>query len=58
MANPYTIKDNCAGCGLCSEACPVNAITEGTPYSINAETCVGCGLCAQACPVDAIEQVA
>lgn len=51
----YVIKDNCAGCGLCLQACPVNCISEGTPYSIDAATCVGCGLCAQACPVDAIE---
>ena len=58
MANPYTIIDKCAGCGLCSQACPVDAITEGTPYVIDAEKCVGCGLCAQACPVDAIEQTA
>jgi len=58
MANPYTIKDNCVGCGLCAQACPTNCIAEGNPHVIDQDTCVGCGLCAEACPVDAIEQVA
>jgi len=56
MANPYVIKDNCAGCGLCANTCPVSCISEGSPYAIDQGTCVGCGLCANACPVDAIEQ--
>lgn len=56
MADPYTINDNCAGCGLCIDKCPVNAISEGTPYTIDAGTCVGCGLCAEDCPVSAIVQ--
>ena len=58
MANPYEIGDNCVGCGQCLEACPMNCISEGSPYTINADTCVGCGLCAQACPVQAIEEAA
>lgn len=56
--NPYKIGDNCVGCGLCADACPVSCISEGTPYVIDEGTCVGCGLCADACPVQAIEQTA
>lgn len=56
MADPYKIGDNCVGCGLCMQSCPMNCISEGQPYSIDAGACVGCGLCAQACPVQAITQ--
>ena len=52
----YSIADNCVACGLCAEACPVNCISEGTPYTIDAGSCVSCGLCAEACPVDAISE--
>ncbi|MCI5867622.1 MAG: 4Fe-4S binding protein [Methanosphaera sp.] len=52
----YQIGDNCVACGLCVEACPVNCISEGTPYTIDADACVACGLCAEACPVQAITE--
>ena len=56
--NPYKINDTCVGCGLCVNACPVDAISEGTPYVIDAEKCVGCVVCAEACPTQAIEETA
>ena len=52
--NPYKINDNCVACGLCVNACPIDAIAEGNPYVIDEEKCVGCGVCAEACPTQAI----
>ncbi len=52
----YKITDACVACGLCKDSCPVEAISEGTPYyTIDADTCVDCGACAGECPSNAIE---
>ena len=50
----YKISDKCVACGSCLSTCPVEAITEDTPYKINAETCIDCGACVSSCPVEAI----
>lgn len=50
----YTISDECIACGSCISECPVEAISEGTPYVIDAGTCTDCGACAAVCPVEAI----
>lgn len=49
-------KNNCTGCRMCEQICPVNAIkmienSEGfiEPY-INKDKCINCGLCANKCP--------
>ncbi|MBF0253384.1 MAG: 4Fe-4S binding protein [Candidatus Omnitrophica bacterium] len=52
----YVISDTCLGCGACLPQCPVEAISEGTPYTIDAGKCTDCGLCASCCPVEAISQ--
>ena len=49
----YTITDDCISCGVCKENCPVDAITEGSPYVIDPDACIDCGACATNCPVDA-----
>src|SRR5262249_21098728 len=52
----YRILQNCTGCTICAQRCPVEAIPM-TPYGrhvINDEICTRCDSCRQACPEDAI----
>lgn len=46
----FHITDDCIGCGICSENCPQQCISEGAPYHIRQEHCLHCGLCAESCP--------
>ncbi len=52
----YVISEACVACGACVPQCPVEAIAEGTPFTIDAEKCTDCSLCASCCPVEAISQ--
>ena len=52
----YVISDQCVACGMCKDACPVDAISEGAPYTIDPEKCVDCGNCAGECPSEAISE--
>lgn len=51
----HVIKDSCIACGSCIDECPVEAISEGDIYSIDANACIDCGNCADTCPTDSIE---
>ena len=46
--------EKCVACGCCKDACPAEAICEGTPYTIDPDKCVDCGACAAQCPNEAI----
>ena len=53
----YRVNDDCIGCTLCAQHCPVQAI-RFTPYErheIDAEKCTRCDACRARCPEDAIE---
>jgi len=53
----YSITDNCIGCTLCAQHCPVDAIAM-KPYQkheIDAQKCIRCGTCKQVCPADAVK---
>jgi Fe-S-cluster-containing hydrogenase component 2 len=50
-------QEKCAGCGVCIEVCPVQAISLNLrrKAQINREKCLECGRCARECPNQAIE---
>jgi len=50
----HKISNECTECGSCMPECPVDAISEGSPYIIDPETCTDCGACVDVCPVEAI----
>lgn len=52
---PWVNKEDCTGCGLCVEICPVDTITlvEGIA-EIDMDGCIRCGKCHKSCPNDAV----
>jgi NADH-quinone oxidoreductase subunit F len=53
----YRVLENCTGCTICAQKCPVNAIPM-TPYArhtIDTEKCTRCDACRQVCPHGAVE---
>jgi NAD-dependent dihydropyrimidine dehydrogenase PreA subunit len=50
----HIITDECLACGSCLPECPVEAISEGDIYVIDADLCTDCGACVDSCPTAAI----
>lgn len=47
-------NDKCTGCGVCVDACPVNAIEIKDQKAIISDACIDCGACLSQCPVEAL----
>lgn len=63
---PALVDDNCNGCGLCGEICPVEAIIMRIDTSIHErkqfpdvrkKLCIGCGVCALNCKKESLKMV-
>ncbi len=52
-------EDECIGCTLCIQACPVDAILGARQqmHTVIADECTGCDLCVDPCPVDCIDMI-
>ncbi len=48
-------EDDCTGCEMCVERCPMEAISVDDIAHVDTDRCIGCGVCAVTCPVEAIK---
>jgi len=55
----YSVNDNCIGCTLCAQKCPINAIAfrPHEKHEIDTRLCIKCDTCRVFCPENAINVV-
>jgi ferredoxin len=52
---PWVYGEECDGCGICVEECPVDTIhMEEDVAEIDMDGCIRCGTCHDVCPVGAV----
>jgi ferredoxin len=53
---PWINVEDCNGCGICVEECPVNTIAmKDEEAEIDMGGCIRCGICHDICPQDAVK---
>lgn len=47
-------NEKCTGCGICIDACPVEAIKLENDKAVISDDCTECGVCVEECPNEAL----
>ncbi|MFO8109649.1 MAG: 4Fe-4S binding protein [Thermoplasmata archaeon] len=53
---PWVDKNDCIGCGICVDRCPVDTIyIEDNKAVVDMDGCIRCGLCHEVCTKEAVK---